>query len=257
MMSVELSAPGSVEQHTLGTGCADTVRPTLVHAAEGAGPRSTPCSGYIDPRFDSDNGVDVNLCFTSQVDGAFMPQDIVMVFSERVRNAGSTSGDALTVDAFSVAQTGGGVAPTIAAFSTTMNGDLHVVTLTLDRPITGQEWTTIIAGVEDLCGNPIASNGNDGPGIDEPDRIDIGCLPGDVNQSGNTSPFDLIRAKQKILGTCSPSGCPECSGEVAGYDISRNGSFSVLDLLRLKQLFLNSGNSTRQWNGQQMNHPRP
>lgn len=227
--------------------------PMLVHQSEEGEPQSSPCSGYIDPRFDSSNGTDVDLCFTSKIGSDFIPDEIVMVFSEQVRNAG---GGALTAEAFTVEVTGGAAAPGVASVNAVMNGEFHVVTIRLDGPIPVQEWTTIIAGVENLAGSPIVNNGNQGIGVFETDRIDITCLPGDVNQSGNTSPFDLIRAKQRQLGTCGGS-CPECSGALLGYDIDRKGNVSTIDLVFLKQLFLNSGNSTREWNGAILNNDQP
>lgn len=221
----------------------DAAAPELIHQAD-EGPRSSPCSGYIDPRFDSSNGTDVDLCFTSWNGSEYVPDEIVMVFSEQVRNAG---GGALTAEAFSV-QVTGGIAPGVSSVNAVMDGDLHIVTIKLDGPIPVKEWTTVIAGVEDFGGNLIASSGNQGPGVAEPDRIDIACLPGDVNQNGSTSAIDLVRAKQRQLGTCN--SCPECSGALLGYDIDRKGSVSPVDLARLKQLFLEAGNASRVWNGQ-------
>lgn len=234
----------------------DVVAPVLLHQPA-EGPQGSPCTGYIDPRFDSSNGIDVDLCFTAWNGSAYIPEEIVMVFSEQVRNIGAGGGTSLTAAAFTVAVTGG-VARGVASVNDVMVGNDHVVTITLDGPIPVQEWTTITAGVEDLAGNAIASSGNEGPGVVESDRIDIGCLPGDVNQSGNTSPLDLIRLKQKIEGTCSgEESCPECSGLLLGYDIDRKGAFSPLDLIRMKQLMLFTGNATRVWNGQLMTSAQP
>ena len=234
---------------------ASTQVPVLIHQAED-GPRSSPCTGYVDPRFDSDNGKVANLCFTvwDEDGGQYVSDEIVMVFDQQVRDAG---GEALTTEAFSVEVTGG-TAPGVASVDHVMDGGLHIVTIRLDGPIPVQEWTTVIAGVENFSGNPIASNGNQGIGIVEPDRIDIACLPGDVDQSLAVTPFDNIRAQQKFRDTCANEvNCPICSGLLKGYDIDRKGSFTPIDLIRLQQLLLHTGNSTEAWNGKAMNNPQP
>lgn len=225
--------------------------PTIKHGGFDA-TQTQPCSGYIDPRFDSTNGEDVNLGLVNDS----RDPDTVELTIEFHQPVFSVGGGAVGPADFEVTETGGGNPPDVISVVDVF-GDDTVFTLGLSRSITIQEWTTVRAIVQDESGVGIRNVGNRGPGALEPDSVDIGFLPGDINQSGNSSPVDIIRAKQKILGTCSGSGCPECSGLLSGYDIDRRGSFSPLDLIRLKQLFLDAGNSTRIWNGQRMNNPQP
>lgn len=229
---------------------ADGDPPTIKHG-DFETTRTQPCTGFIDPRFDSNNGVDANLGLVNRSNQPDVVE-LTIEFSEAVFSMG---GGEVGPGDFEVTETGSANPPTVINVEDVL-GDDTVFTLGLSRSITVQEWTTIRALVQNVGGLAIENNGNMGPGVAEPDRVDIGFLPGDINQGGSTSPFDLIRAKQKILGTCG-NNCPECSGIPAGYDVNRNGNFSTIDLVFLKQIFLNSGNTTQSWNGKFMNNTQP
>jgi hypothetical protein len=195
-------------------------------------------SGYIDPRRESDNGVDLNQGIT----------EIALCFSRPVRAIG---GGDLTADAFDIRETGGGTPPGIVDVIAL---DETRVTVTLDRPITLREWTTIQAHVEDGCGNAIADSGDQGPGVNEPDRVDIGFLPGDVNQSAFVNPLDLFRFRQYATGVAVPD-----QGQIADFiDTDRNGQVLPTDLFAFRQLINGvSPPATMPWGTVSMSSERP
>ena len=117
--------------------------------------------------------------------------ELTVVFSQE---AFSVGGGPLGNADFEVTDTSGGPAPIVMAVDASNN---PVVLLTLDRIISIKEWTTVIARVEDAMGNLIADLGNLGDD-NEPDRVDVGFLPCDVDQNSAVEPLDLLRFRQYI-----------------------------------------------------------
>jgi hypothetical protein len=197
---------------------------------------SIPHAGYLDPRMESSDGVSLDMGIT----------EIMLIFSEGVQNL---DGTALSADAFTIRETGGGDPPGILGIQT---DDDTVVTVFWDRPITLQEWTTIEANVEDFAGNDIVDLG-DMQEIDEGDRVDIAFMPVDVTQDGLSRPQDLSRWIQMYTGEVEPpKGEPELF-----IDTNRDGLIQPLDLSKFIQLLSGTGSSTRVWNGEAMNNTRP
>ena len=241
-----ISAIGMIQQLTLGADC-ETIRPSIVHSTIGQDATS-PCTGYIDPRIESDDGVNVNRGIS----------EFIIVFNEEIRDRGGAS---LTEQSFSVRQTGGETPPSVQSINATVVDDKHVVTIALSRVISVREWTTIEADVEDLCGNPITSSGPGsagdlGPSVDEPDRVDVAFLPGDIDQSGVVHPFDLLAFRVGVTNEVLPDGA--CSTDVNVYlDINRGGSIDPFDLLDFRRIANGVPPATRPWNGLAMNNSRP
>lgn len=225
--------------------CIDAIAPQRVAAP--VDPDNVPfeqhaISGYIDARRESTNGVD----FNQGIGRNFPPEEIpiTFVFDEPVYDLGSTNGGTqqgvLTIAGFAVEETGPGPAPSVTAVTT---ADNITVVVELDRAIRVAQWTTIIANVEDECGNEIVRDG-------DTDRIDIGFLPGDMNLSGDVSRIpDLLRLFQYRNGFLIP-----LVGTLRDYgDIDRNGTdeVDIVDLLRARQLIEGAGNqTTRAWDGE-------
>ncbi len=212
--------------------------PALLHDLNGRPGCDCANSGYIDPRSESDNGIDLNQGIT----------EVTLCFNRPIRAIGGADP---TAAAFSVRETGGATPPNIVEVETFNETR---VTLTLDRPITPQEWTTIQADIEDSCGNAIPSSGDKGPGVNEPDRVDIGFLPCDIDQSSSVSPLDLFRFRQFVNGVATPD-----VGQLTDFiDTDRNGELSPTDLFLFRQL-INGVNppATMLWAGASMNNPRP
>ncbi len=213
----------------------DAVAPTVMHGLGLTGD-TRPFTGYVDPRAESTTGEFANLGL----------DEVVFVFDEPVRAVG---GGALSPASF-VVNTTGGEPTSIVAVDDTAN---PIVALTLASPPPLSEWTTITAVVEDLCGNPIESLGNLGPGIEEPDRIDFLFLPGDVDQSSRVDPFDLLRFRQIVADAFTPAlGVPEDF-----VDLNRTGEVTPFDLLMFRQLIAGQLPATRPWSGETANHPQP
>lgn len=196
--------------------------PVVVHDGNG----NALFSGYIDPRSESTNGVDVDLALN----------EIVVEFSEAVVKDNCALIDAAD---FTVRTTGGDV---LAVESIDARNNPTVV-VKLDGGIPLQEWTTIEATVSDFERNPINKSGDLGAGVNEDDRIDIGFLPADVDQTGEIQPLDLFRFRQIVNGITTPD-----VGAVELFvDTDRNGSISPLDLFRYRQLIGGTGAATRNW----------
>jgi hypothetical protein len=205
----------------------DTIAPEIMHDG---GVMTRPHSGYIDPRQESTDGVALDQGVT----------EITITFTEPVRDIGA-DGDSISTDAFSIL-TDAPESPTITDLTTTDN---TTVNITLSGPLPLSHWTTIVAEVEDFAANGILSQGDLGPGVNEPDRVDIGFLPGDIDQSGQTQALDLLRLRQIFFNQFHN---PE--GEDIDYvDLDRNGKFQPADLLRFRQLFYGTGPATQVWNG--------
>ncbi len=231
----EPGTPATVTGITTGPGL---IGPAIVHGIANTSFQTASFSGYIDPRAESDDGVNHNLGLT----------EITIEFSEPVRNIG---GAPLSPGAFSVRQTGAGAPPNVTGIST---ADNQTVTVLLDRIITLQEWTTIEADVENLSGQPIADLGDLGPGNTEPDRVDVGFLPCDVRQTHNVSPFDLLTFRQIVNDVFHhPQGV-----DTDYIDMDRDGSVSPFDLLVFRQLINGvSPPATQSWAGASMNNTQP
>ena len=99
----------------------------------------------------------------------------------------------------------------------------------------------------------VVDSGDLGPGVDEVDRVDIGYLPADVDQSGVVSPFDVLRFRQLVNDVVDPSQ----GTEEDFIDIDRSGTVTPFDLLIFRQLINGEGNSTRAWSGETLNATRP
>ncbi len=210
----------------------DKTAPAIVH---NDGQSTNPFSGYVDSRAESSDGINLDLGVNQ----------LTLRFSEPVRAVGGLD---LATDSFDVVATGA-TQPTVTAVNASAN---PLIVLTLSGPIPVLEWTTVIAHVEDFSGNVIENAGDLGPGVDESDRVDIGFLPCDVDQSGTVAPFDLLKFRGIINGI---DGNPQ--GEDADFvDIDRNGTTSPFDLLAFRQLINGEGNATRVWADESL-APRP
>lgn len=185
---------------------------------------SYPPDGTLDPLEDlTDYGVpegidQVRVSFSCPVHDAVTKCEVTPASFELTDTAG-TPPEIVSVEPVGVADCGYHSGP--IAFD-----------LTLDRPITGGEWTTLIAYVENSAGILISP--------DPSDRIDLAFLPGDVNSSGVSEPSDvlvLIDAPNEVEKLLLES-----------TDINRSGETEPSDVLRLIDL-LNGVNTSRPWIG--------
>lgn len=210
--------------------------PYIVHGLGREG-ETRPFTGYVDPRSESSNGVDWNMGI----------DEIELLFSEPVRALGGGPWD---VTSFMV-HTTGGRAPTIVEVDSSAN-PLVVIRFDPDTPPPLQEWTTVVAQVEDLTGDPMVAGANMGPGVGEPDRVDFAFLPGNVDGNGQVQPVDLIRFRQLYAGAVPAMGV------VADYvDMNRGGTVAPTDLIRMRQLLAGTAPATRVWLVVSMNHSQP
>lgn len=230
--------PDEVCDMTLGCvpSCTDVVPPFIVHNA--GQPNSTrPCSGYIDPRIESSNGVLLDRGVNS----------VDIRFNEPVFKIG---GGAVDTTSFVVTETGGGAAPGVL---TVLPLDAMTFRVTLTRVITLRQWTTLRAVVEDVCGNPIANTGPGGA-ANEPDRVDVAALPGDINQNGTTQPNDLIALRQAFAG----GFVPPCQPTQNYFDIDRNNTqLQPNDLIRYRQIVAGTSPATTVWLNKNVLSARP
>jgi hypothetical protein len=198
--------------------CADPVLdspPSGIPFAEAA------FDGYIDPRMESTNGVDLDLGLS----------ELAISFNVEVEGL---DGSALSADDFAVSSSDGDP-PVVTGVDTEDNTS---VTLTLDRTLTPGTCLTVSAHVRGACnGTPIA---------EEAGTMTIGSLPGDIDNNGRVQPLDLLRMRQALSGVL---GTP-FQGSLEDFaDIDRNGSIQALDLLRWRQIWFGSGNATQAWDG--------
>ncbi|NOT02301.1 MAG: hypothetical protein HOP29_16970 [Phycisphaerales bacterium] len=216
--------------------CTDVVPPFIVHNA--GQPNSTrPCSGYIDPRIESSNGVALDRG-TNSVD---------IRFNEPVFKIG---GGAVDSTSFVVTETGGGAPPGVLSVVAL---DAMTFRVTLTRFITLRQWTTVRAVVQDVCANPIV---NTGPGgvANEPDRVDMSHLPGDVSQNSSTQPADLINFRQAFAGGFAAA----CQPTTNYFDIDRNNTgLQPNDLIRFRQIAAGTSPATTVWLGKNILSARP
>ncbi len=237
-VTIGLFKPGSPSSITASARVPSGIGPVIVHGAVGVPFAEHAYGGYIDPRAESTDGLNLDLGIDT----------LTLVFSEQVFSIG---GGPLSAADFSIAETSGGSAPSVIAVDASAN---PTVVLTLNRIITIQEWTTIRADVENATGAVIPSLGDQGPSVDEPDRIDVGYLPGDVDQSSAVTPFDLLLYRQIV----NDLAVPDIGSDVDYVDTDRTGAISPFDLLAFRQLINGvSPPATQSWNGASMNNLRP
>lgn len=226
---------GSVEVATLGP--SPVGPPEIVHGQSGVSFDEHAFSGYVDPRRESTDGESLDAGLT----------EFVVHFNMPVR---AVDGGPVHAGSFLVRETGMADPPAIADVSVL---DPQTARITLSRPITLREWTTLEADVENEMGEPIENLGDLGPGIDEPDRIDVAFLPCDTDGNGAVQPNDLIRFRQFAAGSALPA-----RGLPTDYDdTDRNGVFQPVDLIAFRQGLAGTGNATLVWLTLSLNHPRP
>jgi hypothetical protein len=199
---------------------------------------SRPHTGYIDPRLESADGISASLGL----------RQVTLVFSEPVRAPG---GGALDASSFEVRVTGEGKPPSVAQVDASQNPR---VVLTFGVPIPLQEWTTVIARVENLQGTPIYDAGDLGPGVGEPDRVDIAFLPGDIDQDGVVTEREDRLAWQHLLAGIA---LPSRGLKADSLDTDRNGRIQPVDLLRFRRVRAGVPPATRRWLGTSLHHPQP
>lgn len=189
--------------------------PEILHQ-EGLPGQTRPHSGYIDPLKESNNGADIQFGLTSTR----------IRFSQPVFQC--AGGGPLDTSNFVMSETGGGTPPTVTGV-TQIEDSLFEVTW--DRFITIRQWTTVQAVNVCNAGGDAVPNQGDLGAMDEPDRVDLGYLPMDVNQSGGVNPLDLLKFKQFVNGISTPD-----QGLLEDFvDTNRSGNINPLDLLRFKQ----------------------
>ncbi len=237
-VTIGMFKPGVPSGMSTGALVPSAVGPVLVHGETDRSFRSHSFGGYVDSRAESTDGENIDLGLN----------EISLVFSEEVF---SSDGGSVTAADFDVSETGGAGAPTVTNVDASDN---PVITLTLSRNITIREWTTILADVVNGDNSPILNLGNQGDGADEPDRIDIAYLPGDVNQSGNVNPVDLFQFRQIVNDIATlDRGVKEDFA-----DMDRNGEVNPLDLFRMRQLINGvTPPATQSWANTSLNSARP
>lgn len=205
--------------------------PSIVHGTDERA-RTSPCSGYLDPRIESTNGVEVNRGLDR----------VRLEFNEPIYALG---GGDVGADSFVVTHTAPQPPPTVASV-VDLDGDRTYFEVRLSRFVSLQHWTTVRAAVQNADGVPIDDFGDLGGNALERDRVDVGALPGDVDQGGVVTAIDLLRFRQALLGFCV--SCPHCGGMEWYFDTDRNGvAFQPLDLIRLRQILLGVPPATRSW----------
>lgn len=211
----------------------DVQAPEIVHE-DSPDADTVPCSGYIDPRLEVDPSP---------------PNDLAGLEEATIRfNMEVFDADGNDIDAsdFSLTEHCGGGAPPNITSAAYVGGDKSLVLVEWDRPITLQEWTILQAHVFSASCAAITDNGNLAD-TNEPDRIDMSALPGDIDQSEQTQILDLLRFRQFVTNACG-AACPDCGGEALYFDTDRNGmTGQVLDFLRFRQILLGSPPATQEW----------
>ncbi len=237
-IEIGIFKPGTPSSVSVASLAPAAVGPILVHGETDASFRDSSFGGYIDPRAESTDGSNIDLGLDT----------VTLVFSEEVF---SPDGGAVTVADFSVNQTGAAQPPVVVSVDASSN---PVIALTLSRNITIREWTTIIADVVNADDVAVLNLGNQGDGADEPDRIDIGFLPGDINQSGNVNPVDLFQFRQIVNDIATlDQGTKEDFA-----DMDRDGDVDPQDLFRLRQMINGvTPPATQPWANATMNNTRP
>lgn len=212
---------------------------SIVHE-QGLPGQTRPHSGFIDPRED--------------VDADLVPNGIQECFIRFNREALSCDGNKseVSIDDFFLLETGGGTPPIVTSVEY-VDGDKTYVRVTWDRPITMKEWTTVVADVCDSDGKSLPNMSDLGSGVDEPDRVDLGHVSCDTDQSGNASPLDLFRFRQFVN---TPDMQPSQGVREDYLDMNRDSAITPIDLYRFRQL--KAGVQTTQpWSGAQLHNSRP
>ncbi len=174
---------------------------------------------YIDPRMESTDRAGLDIGITQ----------FNLTFSEPVHDVGGMD---LTAAAFTIENTGSASPPNVLSVETT---DRQNVTITIDRPITVDQWTSVRANVAGAAGTSACA-------------LHVGFLPGDVNQDGVVAPTDLFRIRQTVNLSLSP-----IDGAFTDYvDIDRDSNITPLDLFRFRQLINGIGPATRAWGKQSL-----
>lgn len=175
---------------------------------------SDPPSGAVDARQPHDPSSttptqgysSVQICFDSAVFGA-------------------DDGDVVgTNDFITEETTAGGTVAGPAVTGVTDDGD-NCYTVTFERTITPQAWTTVIALVEGTDGDPILG--------DPFDRVDIGYLPGDVDALLTSGALDLLKLIDHLNMVVTL--------DIWSVDIDRSGLAAAADVLRLVDLLNGAG----------------
>ena len=166
---------------------------------------STPADGYIDPR-NTDEAI---------VGPTRMIDEITMTFSTPVR---STDGSPLSVGAFVMTSTGASP-PTVVSVDDSAN---PIVAVTLSDHIELEHWTTLTASLESFTG------------VETTVIIDIGFLPGDVNQSGNVNILDVAGLASEFNGLARPEL----------IDLNRTGTVNVVDVAEFAAIFNGGASGT-------------
>ncbi len=211
--------------------------PLQVAHQQGESGQTEPFSGYIDPRADLDASGNPTIISSATIR-----------FSKPV--FGSENQDPVTAANFTIATTGGEL-PDIASIDM-LEANQTIFRLNFDRNIPLQHWTTVTANVFDIDGNPIENVGSLGA-ADEPDRLDLSALPGDIDQNGIAEPADVFQFRKFINAVDVPE-----QGALSHYlDIDRNGTIEPLDLFRLRQVLQGVDFASQPWAGQSLLAPRP
>ncbi len=219
-----------------GSGGLDVCQPFLAPGSQGVSFSDHAFSGYIDPRWESDDGVNFE----------FGISQVALVFSEAMIGSANCAGS-VCPDNFIVTVTGSGSAPTVTSVDDSANPK---IVLTLSGIIPLKEWTTIEVKnnvVSAATGRPILKAGHN-------DLLDVGYMPCDVDQDGTCGPFDIIKIRQYITNGVQPSiGTPEDYA-----DINRTSALDPQDVIRFRQLINGvSPPATQTWGNVSMNNPQP
>ncbi len=217
--------------------------PQVMHQRGWPG-QTRPYSGYIDPR--------TNIAFPPAPPETQGLTEAYVRFSDNVFDC---DGSDVDLDNFTLVETGDGSPPALTVVENANPRHSVYFRVQWDAPITLREWTTIIADVCNAGGVPIVASGAAEQGISDSDRVDVGFLPCDINQSGNVNPLDLLRFKQLVN---SPDEYRPADGLPEDLtDINRDGVFNPLDLLTLKRLINGVPPLTEPWASQFLNSPQP
>ncbi len=212
-----------------GSGSLDVCQPRIVQGVAGVSFAEHAFSGYIDPRQESSDGINVDLGI----------EKFTIVFAEPVGRR-EPAGDPLTAADFTVQVSSGTDMPKITDVDTTGNPS---IVLTLDRKLPLQKTTIFtVDAISLLTGHVILS-----AGYGDPNRMRVGYLPTDVNQNSTNDPFDLLVFRQYANGILKPK-----IGVADDFvDTNRSGALDPFDLLVFRQLVNGvSPPSTRVWAGE-------
>ncbi len=192
--------------------------PALLAGESGISFADRAFDGFVDGRMESDNGTDLNLGLTS----------FTLQFNTPIEN---TDGSPLSTSAFTLSDSAG-TSPSVTSISTE---DERIVTVHFSEVIHVGEWTTLGISTRSICGQETMTT-----------QIEVGFLPGDLDNNRRAEPLDLLRLRQALT---APVADPLEGVLEDHYDVDRNGSIQPLDLLRWRQLWFGQGNATQAWQG--------